>query len=151
MTDNYHHSQKGWFIIAVLTTGIALAAFDLLTGGFRTGSFAGLLLLAAALLLFYRLQVTIDDNALTIRFGIGIIKKQLSLDDVESVRIVKNPWYWGWGIRWIGKRFWLYNVSGFDAVELKMKSDRTYRIGTDRPEALEAAVGRALEDTFEDG
>jgi len=148
MTDNYHHSQKGWFIIAVLATGIALVAFDLLTGGFRTGPFAGLLLLAAALMLFYRLQVTIDDTTLTIRPGIGTIKKRLRLDDVEFVRTVKNPWYWGWGIRWIGKRSWLFNVSGLDAVELKMKSGRTYRIGTDQPAELEIAVRRALKDVF---
>ncbi len=150
MSDHYRHSQKGWFIVAALTAGIALMVFDLLAGGFRTGSFAGLLLLVTALLLFYRLHVTLEDDVLTIRFGIGIIKKRLRLDDVESVRTVKNPWYWGWGIRWIGKRAWLFNVSGLDAVELKMKSGRVYRIGADRPEALEAAVGRVLHAELED-
>ncbi len=44
---------------------------------------------------------------------------------------------------------WLFNVSGRDAVELKMKSGRTYRIGTDRPDALEAAVRAAREEKLE--
>ena len=145
MTEIYNHFQKGWFIIVALTAGIILAAFDLMTGGFRTGSFAGFLLLGVALLLFYQLNVTLDGKHIIIRFGIGIIKKRLRLDEVESVKVVKNPWYWGWGMRWIGKRAWIYNVSGLDAVELKMKSGRTYRIGTDQPGALESAVTKAME------
>jgi hypothetical protein len=31
---------------------------------------------------------------------------------------------------------WIYNVSGFDAVEILMKSGKRYRIGTDQPEEL---------------
>jgi hypothetical protein len=41
---------------------------------------------------------------------------------------------------------WIYNVSGFDAVELRMTDGRMYRIGTDEPHELEAAIRQMLTD-----
>jgi hypothetical protein len=35
---------------------------------------------------------------------------------------------------------WIYNVSGFDAVEIKLKNDKIYRIGTDEPKKLEQTI-----------
>ena len=57
----------------------------------------------------------------------------------------KNRWYNGWGIRLI-PRGWIFNVSGFDAVEIQMKNGRRYRIGTDEPEALLAAIQSVTTD-----
>jgi hypothetical protein len=45
----------------------------------------------------------------------------------------------GWGIR-RGPGFRLDNVSGLDAVELRLKSGEVRRIGTDDPLALAAAL-----------
>ncbi len=39
---------------------------------------------------------------------------------------------------------WLYNVSGTDAVELKMKNGKRYRIGTDVPGELAEAIRQAI-------
>ncbi|MDY7014940.1 MAG: hypothetical protein SVX43_15355 [Cyanobacteriota bacterium] len=61
--------------------------------------------------------------------------------DTEAVA-VKNPWYYGWGIR-LTPRGWLFNVSGLDAVEISLNSGRHFRIGTDRPRELERAIRRA--------
>jgi hypothetical protein len=35
-------------------------------------------------------------------------------------------------------------VSGFDAIEIQLKNERKYRIGTDQPKKLLAAVESAL-------
>jgi hypothetical protein len=40
----------------------------------------------------------------------------------------------------MGSGFRLYNVSGLDAVELKLKSGDIHRIGTDDPAGLAAAL-----------
>jgi hypothetical protein len=53
--------------------------------------------------------------------------------------VVRNCWWYGWGIR-RGPDFRLYNVSGLDAVELRLKSGEVRRIGTDDPLALAAAL-----------
>ncbi|MEK7656054.1 MAG: hypothetical protein AAB386_05245 [Patescibacteria group bacterium] len=37
---------------------------------------------------------------------------------------------------------WIYNVSGFDAVEIILKNGKIYRIGTDVPKELEVAINK---------
>ena len=49
-------------------------------------------------------------------------------------------------VLWVGNPLdpsWLA-LQGLDAVEIVMKTGKTYRIGTDEPEALEAAIRRAI-------
>ncbi len=38
----------------------------------------------------------------------------------------------------------LYNVSGFDAVEIKLRTGKKFRIGTDVPQELEEAIRQAI-------
>ena len=40
---------------------------------------------------------------------------------------------------------WIFNVSGFDAVEIKMENGKIFRIGTDEPKKLEHAILQAIE------
>jgi hypothetical protein len=51
--------------------------------------------------------------------------------------------FYGWGIRWIPGG-WLWNVSGLDGVELVLVNNRRFRVGTDEPEQLAAAIQGAL-------
>ena len=61
------------------------------------------------------------------------------MSDIRDAKAVKNRWYYGWGIR-LSPHGWLFNVSGFDAVELEMANGVKYRIGTDEPDKLLAAI-----------
>jgi hypothetical protein len=74
-----------------------------------------------------------------LRYGVGLIRKTIRLEDVRSCREVRNPWYVGWGIR-LAPSGVIWNVSGFDAVELALASGKRFRIGTDEPAALAAAI-----------
>ena len=65
------------------------------------------------------------------------------LNEITSARAVTTHWIYGWGVRWI-PRGWLWNVSGLDGVELALVSGRRFRIGTDEPEQLAAAIQGAL-------
>jgi hypothetical protein len=78
-----------------------------------------------------------------LRFGIGVIRRRFPIAAIESARTVRNPWYCGWGIHRI-RNGWLFNVSGFDAVELGMADGRRYRIGTDEPDRLRHEILRRL-------
>ena len=51
-------------------------------------------------------------------------------------------WWYGFGLPYSGQihDFRLYNVSGFDAVELRLKSGDVYRLGTDDPEGFSVAL-----------
>ncbi len=73
------------------------------------------------------------------RFGPGFWTCRLPLADIEKVAIVRNRWTNGFGIR-MAPGFRLYNVSGLDAVELRLKSNEIMRIGTDDPQGLANAL-----------
>ena len=94
---------------------------------------------------FATLTMSIDENYLRIKFGYGIFRKKFLLNEIISAKSVKNHWYYGWGIRiWFWPYMWIYNISGFDAVEIIMKNGRVYRLGTDEPKKLELAVSQSL-------
>jgi heme/copper-type cytochrome/quinol oxidase subunit 2 len=94
---------------------------------------------------FSTLTTSIDGEYLRVKFGFGLFKKKFPLKEIATVTSVKNHWYYGYGIRfWLWPKMWIYNVSGFDAVELTMKNGKIYRIGTDAPKELESAIKFSL-------
>ena len=101
------------------------------------------LLLGIGLALFHQLTVTVSKDFIRLRFGVGVVHKNFAIADVESASVVRNKWWYGWGIR-ITPHGWLYNVSGYDAVEIVLKNGRYARIGTDEPKRLLAAIEAAL-------
>jgi hypothetical protein len=87
--------------------------------------------------------VVIWEEELEARFGPGPIRKRFKLNEIESCQVVKNHWYYGWGIR-LTPHGVLYNVSGFHAVEIKLRTGKKFRIGTDVPQELEEAIRQAI-------
>ena len=146
---SYKHTQIGYLILAVL---LGLILFYVWLYGVISSeinsNFAVLALMAFILFIlasFLTLTVTIDESYLRVKFGYGIFRKKFSLKEIASAKTVKNHWYYGWGIRlWLWPAMWIFNVSGFDAVEVVMKNGKIYRIGTDVPEALEVAIKRVI-------
>lgn len=151
---NYKHTQIGYLMliitlaVLVFFTRIQMMAraeppsADSGTNLLVTGTMVLILLILAS---FGSLQVSIDGTYVRIKFGYGIYQKKFSLHDVLSAKTVRNHWYYGWGIRgWLWPKMWIYNVSGFDAVEIKLKNGKTYRIGTNEPKKLEQAVLRSI-------
>lgn len=139
----YMHQQMGWLTILVVLLGgtfvyLAFASAEL--------QWVGYLALAVPILvafLFGSLTVDLDRQRLHIRFGIGLVRRTWQVKDIASAERVRNPWWTGWGIRMLPGRT-VYNVSGFDAVEIALHDGRRYRIGTDDPEGLERALRSRL-------
>ena len=101
------------------------------------------LILGIVLVLCHSLTVRVSRSEIALSFGVGLIRKQFPIGDISGASIVQNRWYNGFGIRKI-RGGWLYNVSGFDAIEIQLKNERKYRIGTNQPKELLAAVESAL-------
>jgi hypothetical protein len=142
MEPHYRHTQVGWVILGVAAAVVALGWAGLPPEA-AAAARAPLLLVAALVALFFgALRVEVDHEAIHLRFGIGLIRKRIPLRDVQTWRAVRNPWYCGWGIR-LGPGGVLWNVSGFDAVQLALGDGRRFRIGTDEPAELAAAITRA--------
>ena len=93
--------------------------------------------------LFHSLTVRVSRSDIALSFGVGLIRKQFPIGDISSASIVQDRWYNGFGFRKI-RGGWLYNVSGFDAIEIQLKNERKYRIGTNQPKELLAAVESAI-------
>lgn len=144
-TTKYKHTQAGYLIWYVLFGIIILFSFILIEAGQDFPLIGIMIIVLLILFSFTSLEVTINNSDLQVKFGYGIYKKRLPLRDIVSAHVVKNHWYNGWGIRiWFWPRMVIFNVSGFDAVEVKMKSGKVYRIGTNEPNILEDAINREL-------
>ena len=143
---DYEHTQRGT-VLRVICGGVAgflaVAGVVLLLMGESPGEvvYVGIpfVLMSVVLALFHSLTVRVSKNELQIVFGIGVISRTWQTADIEDFVAVKNHWILGWGI----KRFrggWLYNVSGQDAVEISLRNGTKFRIGTDEPRELLAAL-----------
>jgi hypothetical protein len=140
MNAHYRHTQAGWVILGVAAAVVALGWTTVPEGA----PLSPMLVIAALVaILFGALTVEVDHEAVRLRFGVGLIRKRIPLRDVQAWREVRNPWYAGWGIR-VGPGVVLWNVSGLDAVELVLGDGKRFRIGTDEPAALAAAIARTM-------
>jgi hypothetical protein len=134
----YRHTQRGvWIVLPCLF----FAAVDAVIA-WRSGQWlpvAVLIVLLAVAAMFSSLTVEVSENELRWYFGPGFWTYRLALSDIETVAVVRNHWWNGFGIR-MAAGFRLYNVSGLDAVELRQRSNDICRIGTDDPQGLAAAL-----------
>ncbi len=150
----YKHTQIGYLMLLVTLAILVIFAWVYITGSAEPGSvgsgpnFAVTAIMALILFIlasFTTLTASIDENYLRIKFCYGIFSRIFPLNQIASVQSVKNHWYYGWGVKvWFWPYMWIYNVSGFDAIEIIMRNGKIYRIGTDAPSELEAAIKQAI-------
>lgn len=92
------------------------------------------------------LWVTIDRTHLRIRF-FPFTRREIPVDMIarhEPRTYAPIKEYGGWGIRWgFGKRGMAYNVRGNQGVQLELAGGKKVLIGSQRPEELDRALGRA--------
>jgi hypothetical protein len=140
----YEHTQTGTLMWSIFGSGTIIAGSIVVLPAFNDSSVVHIPITVATifvvcLFLFHSLTVTVSRENIVLRFGIGLIWKRFSVIDIQEATIVRDHWYYGWGIR-LTPHGWLFNVSGFDAVEIQLKNGRKYRIGTDKPVDLLSAV-----------
>ncbi|HVS11045.1 MAG TPA: hypothetical protein VMS76_14340 [Planctomycetota bacterium] len=139
----YEHRQIGYATIVALALGIlvVLAVVAFAADDPAALWIAGLvaLILACCLVLFSMLSVSVSDDEVRVWFGLGLIRKRFRANEIRAVHAVRNRWWYGWGIR-LTPHGWMFNVSGLDAVEIERTDGKRFRIGTDEPKKLEAAI-----------
>jgi hypothetical protein len=135
----YRHTQPGTLLLlCAVLAGLVGAAV-----AFRAGQWppaiAVIVLVVVIAFLFSSLTVEVSEGELRWYFGPGLWSYRLPLAEIRDVGIVRNRWWNGWGIR-MAPGFRLYNVSGLDAVELRVGPNDIRRIGTDDPQGLAQAL-----------
>lgn len=148
--DRYRHTQpnlaggsKTTFLLVALALAGFVAVIILPELGFLKAIILLLALLAAVNAVFSSLTVVITDSGFEYWFGMGVWHKKIPLTEISGSAVVKNSWWYGWGIR-LTPHGWLHNVAGLDAVEILLKNGRKIRIGTDEPEKLSMVIERAI-------
>ncbi len=92
----YAHTQTGWMTLIALVgalVAVGASARHLGLGADRHGAL--MLTMGAFLLLiplFGWLTVTVDQEAVTARFGIGLFRKKMKLKDIKTATRVRNKW-----------------------------------------------------------
>jgi len=90
---------------------------------------------------FHALQITLDDQQLTV--GFPIYRERVPLDQIIACRPIRYRWweFGGYGIRW-GRRGKMLNVvgDGGRAVELRRRGRGTLLFSSRSPEAVCAAI-----------
>jgi len=141
MSIRYQHTQRGTLMLIVLTVAALTAAVAAYSDP-GSGRAIGLAIACGLVVLawvFSSLTAVVNGEELRWYFGPGAWSYRMALGDIEDVRIVRNTWLNGFGIR-MRPGFRLYNVSGLDAVELRLKNGEIRRIGTDDATGLAAAL-----------
>jgi len=139
----YSHTQPGTLLKVILSVSVVfcfvMVAVNQIASVIAFSLYGMIALLVCLTWLFSSLTVEVEGEELRHYFGPGFWKKTYLLEDIESIKQVRNSWIFGWGIR-ITPHGWLYNVSGLDAVQIQLRSGRRFRIGTDDPEGLINAI-----------
>jgi hypothetical protein len=139
----YERTQIGWVVICVVCIALTVVAIKIRTESSPTWEISVVveLLLLVTLAAFYKLTIKIDDRVLRISFGVGVVRKEVQLTEIDTYEPVRIRWWYGWGIH-LTPYGWLYNVSGWDAVAIKLRNGRKFAIGTGEPQALVEAIRR---------
>jgi hypothetical protein len=140
----YEHTQVGYVTGGALLAVLPLIYYAFMVENGELGVFGSAMLGGFGVLavLFSSLTVKVTDQELLFYFGPGFWTRRVALDDILRVEVVRNSALYGWGIRYT-RHGWLYNVSGLQAVEVRIRGEGQIRIGTDEPDKLKQAIERA--------
>lgn len=125
-------------MLIVLLLPVAVVAIAAWTSGLWWIYLLAILLVLLAWS-FSSLTIEVNDRELSSWFGPGVWHKRVPLGDIAGAERTTSSLIEGWGIH-ITTRGMLYNVAGRDAVEVRLATGRPFRLGTDDPDGLVAAL-----------
>jgi hypothetical protein len=139
--SEYEHTQTGYFLIWVLLIGSAATLVIGASNPTHWISFVITIVLLLSIAAFYKLTIKIDTEKLRATLGLGFIRKEVRVADIAACEPIRIRWWYGWGIHFTPYGL-LYNVSGWDAVAIRLRNGRLFALGTDDPQGLVAAIRR---------
>lgn len=142
----YEHHQTG--VVGPIIGGpviVGLLVFAMAFDGMlATNLFIGVVVIVV-LAMFSRLRTHVDHKVVTVAFTFGWPRRTIPVEDIDDHSPVRNKWIYGYGVRLVPGGV-MYNVAGLDAVAITYRhkgKTKTFRIGTDDPAGLDAAIADA--------
>ncbi|MBM4045415.1 MAG: hypothetical protein FJ279_09890 [Planctomycetes bacterium] len=136
---NYCHTQRAplWAILVAVAVALVLAPVLLGAPNPAVLSLLGVgLLVAFVAFCLQTLTVRDEGTHLTLRYGpIPVFRHRIPYDAMTEAKRARSSWIDGWGIHWAPGRGWIYNLWGFDCVEIRL-GQKLVRVGTDDPDGL---------------
>jgi hypothetical protein len=103
-----------------------------------------LVIVAAALVaMLSRLTTKVDEGGVSWAFGVGFPSGEIAAGSIARAEITQTNFMEGWGIHWTIWHGWVWNVWGFQAVQIFKNDGTSITIGTDDPEGFVAAINAA--------
>ncbi len=137
-----------WGIVQQLIMGIDFGNNPMSDAGLIL--FAIFTLLIALFFFNTRLETKLSDKGVSVRlWPLHTKAKSFSWDELVHAEVKKyRPMsdYGGWGLR-LGRQGVAYNMSGNWGLQLDFKNGKHILIGTNRPEALNTALGQIFNQT----
>jgi hypothetical protein len=139
----YRHTQQAFLPVTLWIAFVVFLGILIPTKDWAPWIGVFVFAITIVMLVFSRLTVTVTNQTITTAFGFGWPKHTEQVSDVLTASEVRNSWLHGWGIRKISGG-WMYNTSGYDAIEIDLRSGKKFRLGTDEPKALVATISMVL-------
>ncbi len=141
----YEHTQRAPLHFVVLVPGVGMLVMGAVGSGpawvpWVLGG-TGLIMVLLSFC-FQRLTVVGEQTALLLRFGpLPFFNHHIVYTRIREARVARSTLIDGWGIHYTVGRGWIWNLWGFDCVEVELDKGRL-RIGTDDA----AGLARFLEE-----
>ena len=143
----YSSFQFTWFILIAIAVLLFVLYLFLSQAGSKPITLLPFILIELLFIsmvaLFYGMYTEINNKVISVKFGIGLIRRKIPIDQISSVEIVRNQLLDGIGINLISNGI-IYSVHGFDAVELKLHTGKRVRIGSQEVNKLKYEIEKHL-------
>lgn len=107
----------------------------------NTGLITGFILYVGLIVLFFllKLETTITKQAISFRF-FPFVSRKIPFSEIDSMEVVNYGFVGGWGIRLTRRYGTVYNIKGNMGLLVKLKSGKTFIIGTQQPDVLRNSI-----------
>jgi hypothetical protein len=97
----------------------------------------------AVLAMSSRLTTNVDERGVRWAFGFGFPNGAIDAGNIASAQLTQTNFFEGWGIHWTIWHGWVWNVWGFQAVQIFRRDGSSVTIGTDDPQGFLSAINAA--------
>ncbi len=132
--SDYESTQKpNWILSSIFLIAFLYGLVNVTSNG--TNGIVFVSVLFFAVITFYQMRITVKNDRLYLKFGIGLIQLSWSLKNLIRVDHIQAQPYFGFGWR-LTPYGHMYAISGNSSLRLTFKNRRSVLIGLNQPEVL---------------
>ena len=143
---NYHHAQTGLvgYLMVAISIGTASASTQAPPDAFWP-LIAAATVCASLAACFWTLAIRVNHERIHVYFGpIPLFHTSRLVADLTGATASRSDLLDGWGIHRLPGRSPIWNLHGFDCVELSFRDGKRLRLGTNDLDGLLAAINAQL-------